>query len=380
MNEIETYMQLALEDAYKSKGYTKTNPCVGAVIVKNGDIVARGWHKYYGGAHAEADALSKAGNAAEGADVFVTLEPCTTYGKTPPCAAALIKAGVKRVYIGVLDPNPEHAGAAVRLLKEAGIDVITGVLSYQCAELIEDFTKFIKTQIPYITMKIAQSLDGRIATRTGHSKWITSEESRRMVHELRHMNDAVLIGIGTALADDPELTVRHIATTRQPVRVVFDSKCRLRVNSKLVQGAKSGVAETVVFISGHADMGNAAELASNGVKVIIAGETTVEPVLALKKLGEMQVMNVFLEGGSTLFSSFLSAGLVDRAHIFAAPVIIGGDKAKASVGGAGVELLKDAYRLQMAECTKCGEDFWIRGKLNDYTREVLDLTQGFNLL
>ena len=373
----ESFMQLAVELAYRGKGYTKTNPCVGAVIVKDGHIEGRGWHKEYGGNHAEIEALADAGDMAQGADAYVTLEPCTTHGKTPPCADALIAAGIKRVFIGVLDPNPAHAGKAIKVFKEAGIEAVCGVYAQPCAELIEDFTKFKTTGMPYVTLKIAQSLDGKIATHTGNSKWITSEESRRLVHKIRKESDAVLVGIGTAIADDPELTVREMPSDRQPVRIVFDSKCRLPVTSKLVQGAKNGIADTIVVVSAQSDRDCVKALEDNGVRIITAGESLINIHEALIKLGELNIMNILLEGGGALSGSFLKAGCVDSVRIFMAPILIGGDEATGSIGGTGVDLLKDAYKVHQLESTRSGPDFLFQGRINDYTDAVLRLTAGF---
>jgi diaminohydroxyphosphoribosylaminopyrimidine deaminase/5-amino-6-(5-phosphoribosylamino)uracil reductase len=369
-------MQLAVELGYRGRGFTKTNPCVGAVVVKNGQVIGQGWHEVYGQAHAEVNALhdaeSNQAGSTQDADIYVTLEPCTTHGKTPPCCNAIIGAGIKRVFIGVLDPNPVHAGKAIAVLRAAGIEVQWGIHAQACAELIEDFAKLQFTNMPYVTLKLAQSLDGKIATYTGQSQWITSTDSRRTVHKMRSESDAVVVGIGTALADDPELTVRMVPTNQHPTRVIFDSSCRIPMESKLVQGAMS--VPLVVVSSARADGAKVQALGEHGVQVIIAGESQVDIPLALRELGEMNMMNLLLEGGSTLAGAFLAAGCVDQVRVFVAPTLIGGDSARGSLGGQGVEQLKDAITLHTFECIRSGVDFLFQGKITDYSSHVLELT------
>ncbi|GHT93835.1 riboflavin biosynthesis protein RibD [Alphaproteobacteria bacterium] len=374
VNGSNVTLALALALALRGKGYTKTNPCVGAIIVKDAKIVGAGWHKYFGGDHAEIMALKDAGEQAEGADIYVTLEPCTTYGKTPPCTQALINSRVKRVFIGVADPNPKHAGKAASVLNEAGIETVYGVNDVACAEIIEDFTKFMQTGIPYVTAKIAQSLDGKIATNTGDSKWITSEESRRKAHMMRKSSDAVLVGIDTVIKDNPELTVRNIATDRQPTRIVFDSKCRIPLDSKLVV-SNSEISPLIVVVSEEADKKQINTLVEKGITVITAGKERVDIVTALRKIGELNIMNILVEGGSTILGAFLKEQQVDRVCVFTAPILIGGDCAKGSVGGTGIDFLRDAIKIKNMKCDKSGDDFVFEGKLKDYTEDVLSITR-----
>ncbi|GAB7140694.1 bifunctional diaminohydroxyphosphoribosylaminopyrimidine deaminase/5-amino-6-(5-phosphoribosylamino)uracil reductase RibD [Deferribacterales bacterium RsTz2092] len=322
----EIFMRKACELAKIGRGRTGGNPCVGAVIVNDGVIVGEGAHLQFGCAHAEVNALNVAGARANGAVLYVTLEPCSTYGKTPPCTDAIIKAGIKRVYIGALDPNPKHTGKAIAVLEAACVSVQTGVLEQECTELIRDFTKLITTGLPYVVAKAAQSIDGLLATASGDSKWISSEVSRRRVHQLRAEADAVLVGVGTALADDPLLTARLVEADRQPVRVVFDSSCRLPLTSKLVASARDKVAPLIVVVSECAPSERVRALRDNGVQIITSGTTQVDVELALRELGKIGIKNIILEGGRTLFNEFISKGFVDRMLIFIAPIYIGDAK------------------------------------------------------
>jgi diaminohydroxyphosphoribosylaminopyrimidine deaminase/5-amino-6-(5-phosphoribosylamino)uracil reductase len=329
--------------------------------VHNGEIVGEGWHEYYGGPHAEVNALTRAGIAANGAELYVTLEPCTSYDKTPPCSLAIINAGVKKIYIGTADPNEKNAGKAFEVLRKAGVDVVYGVLANECALLIQDFTKYITTKIPYVTLKIAQSLDGKIATSTGESKWITGEESRKQVHQLRCESDIILVGVDTVIADDPELTVRLVSADRQPARAVLDSKCRIPITSKLVQSAKD--TPTLVFTSRRADKHKIENLRGLGVDVYVEnteGEYISLPNV-LKRIGGLEMMNIMVEGGSRVFGSFLNNNLADAVNVFIAPFFIGGETSKASVGGFGLERLADSRRMTDISIQCLGEDIWFKG-------------------
>lgn len=369
-------MKQAYELALNGKGYTKTNPLVGAVVVKDGNIAGKGWHKKYGGAHAEIEALKEAGEAAKNADIYVTLEPCSTYGKTPPCTQALIDARIKRVFISVLDPNPKHCGDGVAKLREAGIYVEYGIQAKLCASLIEGFTKFMLTSLPYVTMKTGQSLDGKIATRTGESKWITSPDSLKAVHTLRKNADAVLVGIGTVLADDPELTVRLVETNRQPARIVLDSRLRIPLDAKIVKSVQSGL-ETIIVSTDKSSKEKAKALTDAGVKILYADYCdndgiNLESVLSL--IGEQNILHLFVEGGAGIFGSFIDKKAVDFMHMFMAPIIIGGVDAKDAIGGLGCAKLNDAMRLINIDVRKSGADIWVSGKLKDYSEKVLNLT------
>jgi diaminohydroxyphosphoribosylaminopyrimidine deaminase/5-amino-6-(5-phosphoribosylamino)uracil reductase len=376
MLQDEQFMQEAVKLALLGKGCTKTNPCVGAVIVKESQIIGRGWHKVFGSDHAEIVSLKEAGDSANGADIYVTLEPCSTYGKTPPCTKAIIEAGIKKVFIGVVDPKSAHSGRAIELLGSAGIEVSVGICPEQCSRLIEDFTKFMETAIPYVTVKIAQSLDSKIATCTGESKWITSRQSQVAAHILRKECDAVVVGVGTVLADDPELTVRHVESDRQPACVVFDSKCRIPLNSKLVAHCERGDKKLIIATSKNAGQERMDVLTKMGAQIIVAGDDRVDILDALKKLGELNIMNVMVEGGAELVTSFLNAKQVDRMCIFSAPVIIGCD-GKNAIGKIGTESIRDAIQLKSVDYTTVGCDCCANGILNEYTERTLELTRKF---
>ena len=370
---VNEYMIRAAELALRGKGCTRTNPCVGAVVARDGEVIAEGWHAAYGAPHAEVEAIANAGNRAKNADLYVTLEPCTTYGKTPPCVNAIANSGIKRVFIGTLDPNPKHTGNAVKFFTERGIEVNYGVEAKLCALLIEDFTKFTTTGLPYVTVKIAQSLDGKIAAASGENRWITGAETRKTVHKLRKESDAVLVGIGTVLADDPELTVRGVSSDRQPARIVLDGNCRIPLDSKLVIGTKDGIAEMIIFTTESASVEKVSILRDYGIKVIVAGSRiTIQRILT--EAAALNIMNILVEGGAKVFASFLMERQADMLHIFMAPILIGGGSSKNSIDDLGGLLLKDAYRVTQTRYSTIGEDLWLRGKVNDYTEKALSLT------
>jgi riboflavin biosynthesis protein RibD len=369
-------MRQAVNLALQGKGVTKTNPCVGAVIVKDSIVVGKGWHEGYGKEHAEINALNDAGAKAVDAELYVTLEPCVTYRKTPPCIEAIIKAEIKRVWIGALDPNLEHTGRSLPILKAAGIEVKVGVNEVGCAELIEDFYKFARLGLPYVKLKVAQSLDGKIATVTGESRWISSQESRFQGHLLRSQSDAVAVGIGTVLSDNPHLGVRELAVSRQPLKVVFDSKARMPLVSNLVLEAEKE-SNLIVVVAKIAPQAKIEELKSLGVNVVVAGNDQVDLIEALQKLAkDYQIMNLLLEGGSSLSGSFLKVKLVDEICFFVAPILIG-EEGKSSIGGLGIKALKEAIRLNRLTSKKIGQDYVFCGKLSDYATKILELKNNF---
>jgi diaminohydroxyphosphoribosylaminopyrimidine deaminase/5-amino-6-(5-phosphoribosylamino)uracil reductase len=357
-------MRLAAELALRGKGRVKTNPCVGAVVVKNGVVLSSGWHEKFGEAHAEINALLPLAETASGADLYVTLEPCSTYGKTPPCTKAIIEKGIKKVFIGAMDPTPANGGKGVEELKKAGIDVVTGVEAELCAGIIEDFRKYTAEKLPYVTVKIAQSLDGKIAAASGVSRWITSEASRAEVHKIRDGADAVLVGINTAIADNPYLTVRSLDTEYPrefpPLRVVLDRKARLAPTSHLADVTQ---ARTLIYTGDEADKGKVQILADKGVET--ATVKTDGDFLDLREiLGDLAsrgAMNLLVEGGGTVFTSFLEAKLADKLHIFIAPKILGGERS--SVKGFPALKLEDAPHLRSMSIRECGGDIWIEGKI-----------------
>ncbi|HWR28634.1 MAG TPA: bifunctional diaminohydroxyphosphoribosylaminopyrimidine deaminase/5-amino-6-(5-phosphoribosylamino)uracil reductase RibD [Negativicutes bacterium] len=357
----EQYMKEALLLARKGRGRTSPNPVVGAVIVKDGIIVGRGWHQKAGTAHAEIHALADAGCTAENATIYVTLEPCCHHGRTGPCAEALIAAGITRVVVAMVDPNPLVAGCGIELLRNHGISVDTGVLSGEAANLNAPFIKWITCKLPFVTMKNGISLDGKIATHTGNSRWITSEASRLEVHRMRDASDAIITGIGTVLADDPELTTRLPEGGKSPIRVVVDRLARTPLNAKLVVTAKN--IPTIIAVSTDAPPDHVANLEAHGVEILripaIAGRLDLGALL--RNLGQRCLTSVMVEAGGTLNSSFLFGNYVDRVVLFVAPKIIGGAGAPGPYGGEGSDLLSDAVDLEDLVVRNLGEDLMIEG-------------------
>lgn len=345
------FMKRALELALLRKGLTHPNPTVGCVIVKDGEVVAEGYHERAGMPHAEVVALEKAGQKAIGATMYVTLEPCTHFGRTPPCTDAIIRAGLKRVVVATLDPNPLVSGKGVERLRRAGIEVDVGVLEEEARRLNEDFFTYITQKRPYITLKWAQSIDGSLATRTGDSKWITSEESRQFAHRLRAEATAVLVGIGTVLKDNPQLTVRAFHWERQPVRVVLDPHLRIPEDSQLLNTQE---APTIIFTASEKKE-KIKELEGRGVRVLFAPlkEGGLDLKEVLRELYFLEVMHLLVEGGPLTLTSFLKEGLFDRLWVFVGPLLVGEGK---RIGDIGVEFLKDALRLKLREVKRFGED------------------------
>lgn len=355
----EKYMKLALELAYKGKCSTAPNPMVGAVIVKDNKIIGQGYHEFCGGNHAEINAIESATESLEGTTIYVTLEPCSHHGKTPPCADRLVKEKFSKVVIATLDPNPLVAGRGVAILKEAGIEVVTGVMEEESIIMNEVFMKYITKKVPFVLMKAAMSMDGKIATFTGESKWISSEESRREVQEIRNYFTGIMVGIGTVLADDPELTCR-IPGGKNPVRIIVDSNLKIPLESKVLQcqnQAKTIIATTV------SDKDRINEIESFGAEVIsVPGKDgRVDLKFLMKELGKRQIDSILLEGGGTLNFSAIEDGIIDKVIFYMAPIIIGGSSAKSPVGGNGFEHLKDALKLDRLNVSSIGKDIRIEG-------------------
>ena len=342
MTEV-AHMRRAIELARSAVGRTDPNPPVGAVLVKDGHVVGEGATQPPGQAHAEIVALRQAGAAAKGADLYVTLEPCPHWGRTPPCAQALIEAGVSSVHIAALDPNPATARGGVAALEAAGVHVTIHDGPPEAGQLIEAFAKHVTTGLPFVTAKFAISLDGKIATHTGDSRWISGEASRRAAHRLRAEASAVMVGIGTALADDPLLTVRDVAVARpQPMRVVVDSRGRLPETAAML--AQDG---TTLLAVANVDDAKRAALESKGVEVMATpgADGRVDLSELLRRLGARDVTALLVEGGSGLLGAFFDAGLVDKVVAFVAPVIIGGAEAPGAVSGLGARTIADTLRL-----------------------------------
>lgn len=362
----QDYIKLTLQFAAQGAGLVSPNPLVGCVVVKDGQIIGRGYHRYNELKHAEAWALEEAGQRTRGATVYVNLEPCAHQGegkRTPPCAKALIGAGVKRVVVSMVDPNPRVNGRGFEQLREAGIEVVTGLLEREARRLNEKYVKFVTTGVPFVLMKTACSLDGRIATRTGDSKWITGEAARAVSQTLRHEYDAILVGIGTVLADDPLLTDRTGKRRRRPLtRVVLDANLRMPLGSRLVKTAREF--PLIIFTGqGMASTARREELEALGVRVIALESDSVRLDLAqaLKALAAAQLTSLIVEGGATVAGSFVEQRLVDKATFFIAPKIIGGHEAKPAIGGTGSEFLSDALKLEDAAIERQGEDLEITG-------------------
>lgn len=355
----ETYMRQALQLAASAQGQTGSNPAVGCVVVKDGRIVGIGSHLQAGKEHAEVHALNMAGEAARGSTVYVTLEPCSHYGKTPPCSDRLIASGVDRVVVAVLDPNPKVAGSGVERLREQGIKVETGLLEQEAKQILEPFTKYITTRLPFVTLKTACTLDGKIASKTGDSKWITGERSRAFVHTMRHRNQAIMVGVETVVHDNPALTARLKVPARQPLRVVVDSKLRTPIDAKIVQ---DGLAPTLICTTNAAPKAKREELEGLGVEVAICGEADqVNLLQVMKLLGEKEITSVLLEGGGRLNGAMLAAGLIDKMVLFYAPIVIGGLEAPVNFNFAGMENIKDAFKLDRVQAEMIGKDVCITG-------------------
>lgn len=337
-------MQRALYLAQKAKGLTSPNPLVGAVIVKDGEIVGEGYHTKAGEPHAEIVALQEAGEKARGATLYCNLEPCRHYGRTPPCGRAIINAGIKEVVIAVKDPNPLTAGEGVELLKGHDIPVLIGVLEEEAKRINEVFFKFITTRVPFVVMKVATSLDGKIATYTGDSKWISSETSRTYVHQWRSEMDAVMIGVNTILKDDPLLTTR-LVKGRNPKRIVVDSLLRIPTDSKVLTTLDE--APTIVVTTTNVSLRKISSLESLGAEVLVVPEKggLVSMKHMMEELGKKEITSLLLEGGSSLIASALAEEVVDKAYFFLAPKLIGGKKAPGPIGGQGVQLVSEAINL-----------------------------------
>lgn len=356
----ETYMRRALELAEKGAGRVNPNPVVGAVIVKNGKIIGEGYHQFYGGPHAEINAFHNAVEEVRDSTLYVTLEPCCHFGKTPPCVDEIIRRGIKRVVVGVLDPNPLVAGQGVKRLQDHGIETNTGVMEEECRKINEVFMRYVVSKKPFVIMKSAMTLDGKIASHTGNSKWITGEEARKEVHKLRNRVSAIMVGIGTVLTDDPELTCR-IEGGRNPKRIVVDSSLQIPFEAAVVKNCD----ETPVYIATtkKADMGKIKALEAKGIHVLVIPEFNgrVDLKVLLIKLGEVNIDSVLLEGGAALNYSAMAQSIVDKVQFYIAPKIIGGELAKTPLGGIGIPLMKDAFPIEKMTVRTVGEDVLLEG-------------------
>ena len=356
-------MNRALALARRALGSVSPNPAVGAILVRDGEVVGEGWTQPPGQAHAEAGALRQAGERARGATLYTTLEPCTHYGRTPPCAKAIIEMGIAAVHAAMIDPNPLVAGRGMELLAERGIATNVGDGEQEARRIVEAYAKFITTGVPFVTAKYAMSLDGKTATYTGESRWISGEESRQFVHRLRAESDAVMVGIGTVLADDPRLTVRDVDTgvpTRQPLRVVVDSRLRTPESARvLIEPGRVVLASA----TGEDEPADPWKGVGVGVEAVPSGDGSVDLAELLRRLGARDVTSVLVEGGGTLLGSLFDNRLVDKVVAFIAPSIIGGKAARSPVGGTGAGRITDALRLDRVEVKTFGADTAVIGYL-----------------
>lgn len=371
----EDYMRQALQLARKGEGKVSPNPMVGCVAVKDGAVIAAGCHEKYGGFHAERNALLNCKEDPEGAELYVTLEPCCHYGKTPPCTEIIIEKKIKKVYVGCLDSNPKVAGNGVRILREHGIAVETGILEQECRDLNEVFFHYMETKTPFLAMKYAMTLDGKIACETGDSKWVTGEDSRNYVQRLRNRYRGIMAGIGTVLADDPMLNCR-MEGGRNPVRIICDSRLRIPQGSQIVKTASE--IETIVAWSPNRALAwreqgidktleeKKQALECSGVILLEVppkenGELDLSHLL--RQLGERGVDSILLEGGGTLNASALTENLVQRVYAFIAPKLVAGANAKSPIEGAGIPRMKDAVALEDVEVMRFGDDICMTGKV-----------------
>jgi diaminohydroxyphosphoribosylaminopyrimidine deaminase/5-amino-6-(5-phosphoribosylamino)uracil reductase len=359
--EDARWMDLALEAG--ALGTPSPNPHVGAVVVRGGEVVGRGHHERAGEDHAEIAALRDAGPAARGATLYVTLEPCNHEGRTPPCTGAVIAAGLARVVVGCRDPNPHVAGGGVETIAAAGVRVDVGCREAEARKLIAPWSKFVTTGLPYVTLKLGLSLDGRIASRTGSSKWVTGPEARARVHLLRAHHDAVVIGIGTALADDPRLTVRD-APGQSPLRIVFDTKLRLPLSGRLVQTARE--VPTWVICTTDAPSSAEGQLVERGVEVLRApasAEGRIDPLAALRMMASRGIVAAMIEGGAELAGSVLAGAAVDELHAFIAPILLGPRGRPGAVDWAGPATPAEAPCIADPQWEVCGVDAHVWGSL-----------------
>lgn len=364
MQKKEEYMRRALELARKGEGHTSPNPMVGCVVVKDGRIISEGYHEKYGEFHAERNALTRCTEDTAGADLYVTLEPCCHQGKTPPCTDIIIEKKIARVFVGSMDSNPLVAGKGIQILRDHGIYVETGILDAECRKLNEVFYHYIATKTPFVVMKYAMTLDGKIACATGDSKWVTGEIARTQVHRMRGRYRGIMVGIGTVLADDPMLNCR-VEGGVDPVRIICDSNLRIPTESQIVKTASD--IETIVACSQEAleserKQEKIRRLKEAGIQIIgTEGAHGVNLVELMKKLGGQNIDSILLEGGGTLNASALEDGIVNKVYAYIAGKLIGGMDARSPVEGMGIDRMADAITLQNVEIEKLGDDFCIVG-------------------
>lgn len=360
VDNLERWMQTALALAIRGRGFVEPNPMVGAIVLDSaGLLVGEGWHQKYGGPHAEIHALNAAGERARGGTLIVTLEPCCHWGKTPPCTDAIVQAGISRVVAAMADPYPKVAGGGLKILRDAGLEIQTGLCEVEAKRLNAAYLKLLRTGKPWIHLKWAMTLDGKIATRSGDSRWISCEESRQRVHQLRGCVDAVVVGRGTVIADDPLLTARPTGA-RVPARVVITASGELPGQCQL--RATAGESSVIVFTA----VGKEEKLAdweADGAEIVgvPCNDNRLSLEMVLEDLGQRRFTHILVEGGAGLLGSFVDAGLCDEFHVFIAPKLIGGDQALSPAGGTGVERMTDALRLVEFKPHVSGDDVYLHG-------------------
>nr|WP_106779713.1 bifunctional diaminohydroxyphosphoribosylaminopyrimidine deaminase/5-amino-6-(5-phosphoribosylamino)uracil reductase RibD [Lysinibacillus timonensis] len=359
MKTDKEYMQLALDLAASALGNTNPNPVVGAVLVKDGVIVGTGLHRKAGEPHAEVHAFNMAGHHAEGATLYVTLEPCSHYGKTPPCANLVIDSRVARVVVATTDPNPSVAGRGIKLIEDAGIPVEVGVLEDEARKLNERFIHNMLTSRPFVISKYAMTLDGKIATHTGHSKWITGEAARQHVHQIRHRVDAILVGIGTVLADNPTLTTRlPEGNGKNPIRIILDSHLKIQLDANVLD---TSVAKTIIVTTVNADANKRIALQNKGVSLLLVSkdERGLNLTEMLEELYKLGITDMLVEGGGHVHASFLRAGLINKFLVYMAPKVIGGLNSISPISGQDVDSMDQALELEFDSFQSIGQDLCI---------------------
>jgi len=357
-------MKRALELARRGIGYTNPNPLVGAVIVKGGRIIGEGYHRAYGKEHAEVNAIRNSIEDVQGAVMYITLEPCSHYGKTSPCAKLILDKGIKKVVIALKDPNPKINGEGIKFLKNNDIEVVTGVLGEESRKLNEIFIKYISTDIPFCILKTAMTLDGKIATKTGDSKWVTSRESRKYVHSLRHRVSAIMVGIGTILQDNPYLNTRLKGIKgKNPIRVVVDTYGRMPLEANVLN--INSDTKTIIASTKLASEDKLKNFRLKGAEIIITPlkDNQVDLNYLMKILGKKNLDSVLIEGGSELNYSAVESGIVDKVNIFIAPKLIGGRNAKTPLGGFGKSFMEEAILLRNLQINRFGNDIMLEGYL-----------------
>ncbi|RBO99653.1 bifunctional diaminohydroxyphosphoribosylaminopyrimidine deaminase/5-amino-6-(5-phosphoribosylamino)uracil reductase RibD [Rossellomorea aquimaris] len=350
------YMKLALSMAKTTQGQTSPNPAVGAVVVKNGEVVGMGAHLKAGEGHAEVHAIKMAGDKAKGSDVYVTLEPCSHYGKTPPCSQLLISSGVRRVHIAGTDPNPLVAGRGIQQLRDAGIEVMVGELEEEALELNKHFFHFIQYGTPYVTLKTAVTLDGKTASASGDSKWITSEASRTDVHYDRHRHDAILVGVNTVIQDNPHLTTRLPQGGKNPIRIILDTYLRTPLHSHVVRDSDM---RTLIFTGSSVNEEQKRPYMESGCQIITLSEERMDIHTVLKELGARNIGSLYVEGGSTIHSSFLKEKAFQELIMYMSPKLVGGSSAFTSFGGEGFPTIAEGLEMEIKSLGRVGNDIKI---------------------